>query len=279
MTGGKKPLSALQHGFAQRPSEDGRDVTWVDAYLPVGKKWKRRIFKAEEIHRIESTNPKIAELCLHDGTSIPVMMDAGALWQKIYAPDFRSAGEPIGLLSVTGAEAFPMPLMPEPGEMVKGEGIYIGEYDPKDGNGKSLGKLFNVYAAPEDLTSEISYKDALKKLKELKSWHGYDGTDYATSKKIIAALMNGNYKGGWIMPPLEIVEVGVQEASLCRHKNSGLLSGTFSNVNYMTSTEKDGSESFHAVKMESGENTSINSGYTGGRACRPVRLVEVKPAY
>lgn len=280
MTGETKPISALGQAFPPRLPEDGRAATWVDAFVPVGKDWKRRIFKTEEIQRIESAGSKSTHLCLYDGTSVPVLMDASALWQKIFAPDFRSGGEPISLLSVTGPDAFPLPYAPEMGTLVKGEGVYIGRYEPMDGQGKSLGKIFNVYAASEDLTKDISCNAVLKKLRELKNWHGYDGSDYATSVKIIFDLISGSYKGGWVIPPLEIVEAGNQEASLFKCRNSGVLYGTLDEKeSYITSTMTKDAKNFHGVKMEDGGLTSFDPTFTSGRSCRPVRLVEIKPGY
>ncbi len=37
-------------------------------------------------------------------------------------------------------------------------GVYIGVWEPKDRTGKSLGKTFNIFAAPEDLTDDAGKK-------------------------------------------------------------------------------------------------------------------------
>src|SRR5947208_2846954 len=79
----------------------------------------------------------------------------------------------------------------EPGQMITGEGIFLGQY-------QSLGRIFNVFAAPEDLPAMMKYVDAVKYIAELKGWNGFDGTNYATDKEFRQALKDGSYTGGWI---------------------------------------------------------------------------------
>ncbi len=40
-------------------------------------------------------------------------------------------------------------------------GIPIGTWAPRDRDGKSLGKIFNVFAAPQDLTDEAGAEKVL----------------------------------------------------------------------------------------------------------------------
>ena len=81
-----------------------------------------------------------------------------------------------------------------PGQIIPGQGIFLGRYAPKDREGNSLGKIFNVFAAPEDLTDAagnkgiFKYVDAVKRIASLKNWHGHDGTNYATDKELYKAL-------------------------------------------------------------------------------------------
>src|SRR5690606_25593004 len=67
------------------------------------------------------------------------------------------------------------PETPEIGELVAGEGVYLGTYAPKDRDGISLSKTFNVFAAPEDLPGVHQYVGAVAEISKLKNWHGHDG--------------------------------------------------------------------------------------------------------
>lgn len=134
----------------------------------------------------------------------------------------------------------------EPGQKMPDGTVYLGQYKPKDRDGKSLSKTFNVFAAPEDLTDTIGkkqtfkYIDAVKRLKDLKDFHGYDGESYASDKKLNQALKKGIYKGGWIIPTRELligtqadgpigVHIGgaVQPDNLFDHRDKGLFKGSF----------------------------------------------------
>ena len=46
----------------------------------------------------------------------------------------------------------------EIGQMVEGKGVYVGEWKPKDRDGRDLGKGFDVYAAPEDVVDNRGKK-------------------------------------------------------------------------------------------------------------------------
>lgn len=110
----------------------------------------------------------------------------------------------------------PPPPPPKPGDLVPGQGIYLGQYTPKDRDGNSLSKTFNVFAAPEDLPERMTYIGAVEYIAQLKNWHGHDGTNYATDKEFYDAVKNGSYNGGWIVPTYGILS----------HKDKGALLGT-----------------------------------------------------
>src|SRR5262249_47246471 len=93
----------------------------------------------------------------------------------------------------------------QPGDLVPGEGVYLGTYRPTDRDGHSLCKTFNVFAAPEDLPETMKYVDAVKHIAKLNNWNGYEGTNYATDKEFYAAIKNGSYNGGWIIPTRDIL--------------------------------------------------------------------------
>jgi hypothetical protein len=135
---------------------------------------------------------------------------------------------------------------PTPGKEIAGEGVFLGQFRPKGRDGKSLGVVFNAFAAPEDLTDTsgkketFKYVDAVKRVKGLKDFHGHDGESYATDKELNQALKSGSYKGGWVIPTRELL-IGteadgptgirkggvVQPDNLYDHREKGDLKGTF----------------------------------------------------
>ena len=186
----------------------------------------------------------------------------------------------------------------QPGQLVEGQGVYIGKYSLRDRHGKSLGKIFNAFAAPHDLTDAAgkkvtySYLDTLKRVAELKNWNGFDGTNYLADREIFQVLKDGSYNGGWIIPPYELL-TGVDAKgdrttpdNLLAHKDRGAFSGTFcleENPNpvvcpgwYWSSTENalDWSADRLTARFLDGV---AHSDHKDGRkmSCRPVRLVEV----
>ncbi len=98
----------------------------------------------------------------------------------------------------------------KPGDLIPGQGIYMGKWQPKDRDGASLGKVFNVFAAPEDLKSSdatplhLTFHDTVYWVDKLKDWHGYNGAYFHNDRELIDALKNRSYNGGWFIPPVEL---------------------------------------------------------------------------
>jgi hypothetical protein len=179
----------------------------------------------------------------------------------------------------------------QPDQMIAGQGVFLGKWQPKDRDGKSLGKIFNVFAAPQDLPDTMKYVDAVKHIAKLKGWNGFDGTNYATDKEIYKALKDGSYNGGWIIPTRDIL-VGTdidgnktQANNLFAHQNKGAFKGTFETAAagdgsgfpdwYWSSTEYLGNPSHvWSVRFSDG-NGDWDRKDDDRLSCRPVRLVEV----
>lgn len=189
----------------------------------------------------------------------------------------------------------------KPGDLVADQGIYLGKYSPIDRDGISLGKTFNVFAAPQDLPERMTYVDTVKFIAELVDWYGFNGTNYPTDKEIYAALNDGSYDGGWIIPTRELL-VGtapdsaevirsagkggipqgevIQPDNLFDHQNIGAFKGTVgtdpANCSwYWTSTERRGEpSSVFSVWIRDGVER-FNHKDTFLMRCRLVRLVEV----
>jgi len=137
---------------------------------------------------------------------------------------------------------------PQIGQMIEGKGVFLGVWTPKDREGKSLNKTFNLFAAPEDLTDSLTNAGGKKELRTfkktvahvagLKGWHGHDGFNHNVRGKsedeaLYDALRDGSYNGGWFIPTKDIVHGKdldgnqVQADNLYAHKNKGKLQGTF----------------------------------------------------
>lgn len=191
----------------------------------------------------------------------------------------------------------------EIGQMIEGRGIFFGTWEPKDRDGNSLGKIFNVFAAPQDLTDDsgnkeiYKYVDVVKCMATLKNWHGHDGTHYENDKELHKALKDGSYNGGWIIPTRELLAgteadgpVGirrgkiVQADNLLDHQNKCALKGTFN-----AAASRDGYYGSHSVYWSCTEYRDNPSHYVWSadfmdgeedwnrknnfwRGCRPVRL-------
>ncbi len=142
------------------------------------------------------------------------------------------------------------------GQTVDDKGVFIGTWEPRDKKGKSLGKIFNVYAAPEDMTNDddeklmLTFNDAAKHVAAMKDWHSHDGGDYASEDALLKALKKDTYKGEWFIPPLEIMATRDPAGEfnklgmLTVARNVGALADTFEKLDgvptsqmYWTSTE------------------------------------------
>lgn len=97
------------------------------------------------------------------------------------------------------------------GEHVRSKGIYFGTWEPKDENGKSLGKVFNLFAAPEDLTihgkTNFYLTDALEYISALNDWHGHGGIGFETHENVLYAAKNHHEKlRQWFVPTGEMLD-------------------------------------------------------------------------
>jgi len=149
---------------------------------------------------------------------------------------------------------------PEIGQQTA-EGIYIGQYN-------SLGKVFNMYAAPQNMGYPIAYSITREKLAKLKNWHGFEGTNYASAKEIEQALTDGSYKGGWIIPTDKMLNENV---ALIK---KALMKADQHNTWYWSSTPHDMFKgNIYAKRFEDGY--AVFEASYGAMNCRPVRLVPV----
>lgn len=188
----------------------------------------------------------------------------------------------------------------EIGDLVVNQGIYLGKWQPVDREGNSLGKTFNVFAAPENLKGSLgqdrlrTYEETFEKIKRLSKWHGHNGAGYESDSELLQALKEGTYKGEWVIPPRELVsgknckDEEMQADNLYRHQKTGKFNGTFPLEADDRSGIQDMNFYWSCTVLEVGAHTrwifnlaNQNEHYftVNGFAfnCRPVRLVEVKP--
>lgn len=185
----------------------------------------------------------------------------------------------------------------ECGALVPKQGVFLGQWNPHDKDGQSLGKVFNVFAAPTDLTDNkdrktaSTYTDTVDRIAELKNWHGFDGGTYAHDRALYEALQNGSYKGEWVIPTLDLLcglntkgDQIVQPYNLYRHIETGAFKGTFKKQPVAGSGIADWYWS--CTESHSNPATVWNFRFWNGHrdcneknvlmlSCRPVRFVEI----
>lgn len=171
----------------------------------------------------------------------------------------------------------------QPGQIIDGEGVFVGTWTSKD-----LGKIFNVFAAPEDLTDIferkilLTFNDAVVRVASLRDWHGHNGGNFENAAAVYDALKNGGYNGEWFIPTQEMLQ-----DNLYKRQNEGSLKETFTTkdygsgypVWYWSSTEHRG----HSSGSSGMQGVHFSDGREGWylkdnnrSSCRPVRLVECR---
>lgn len=103
------------------------------------------------------------------------------------------------------------------GDEVPGGDIFFGTWSPKDLLGNSLGKTFNLFAQPEDISVEVFVDlcDRVRRMpKSLKK-------SFCESNEFYDALRSAASRVGYFIPPLEVLSI------LYQSRNEGCLKGTF----------------------------------------------------
>lgn len=174
------------------------------------------------------------------------------------------------------------------------KGIFVGTWQPKDRDGKSLGKTFNVFAAPTDLdppdTSGSNcrqFVEAAEELGKRRNWHGHDGIKLGSDTALYNALKDGSAVGKWFIPPRELLHGKdvdgkvVRDQHLYGLQNEGDFKGTFT-------TEDKSSSNFPDRYWSCTEPRDLSTGVWGVRfsdgvgvwhtrdfdrlSCRPCRV-------
>lgn len=165
---------------------------------------------------------------------------------------------------------------PQIGQMIPGKGIFAGIWTPKDRDGQSLGKKFNVFAAPEDLTDAsgrttlMTFKDTAKHMTALRKWHEHDGGDFANDTALYNALVDGSAVGKWFIPTRDLLTDNLYAN---KDKIGGFqTSGSGLVVWYWSCTEHhDHTSLVWATRFSDGVSGWDNKDSNRG-TCRPVRV-------
>jgi hypothetical protein len=127
----------------------------------------------------------------------------------------------------------------EAGKLIEGKGIYLGTWEPKDNSGRTLGKIFDIYAAPEDIRNGsgnllMTFNNAVKHVASLRNYHGHDGGNIANEKAILEAVRNNPAAlAQWFLPTKELLHGKtsggdkIQPANLYDSRNTGAFKNTF----------------------------------------------------
>jgi hypothetical protein len=181
------------------------------------------------------------------------------------------------------------------GQLIAGKGIFVGAWEPRDRGGQSLDKIFDVFAAPEDLTDSsgrralLTFKEAAAQVASLRNWNGHDGGDFNSDTELYKALGSNTYKGEWFIPTCDLL-IGtdvdgrqVRAKGLHHNKNNGALKGTFTtgasgSVNpgwYWSCTERrDYPDGVLIVRFSDGDDGWDHKDDTR-LSCRPCRVEAV----
>jgi hypothetical protein len=135
------------------------------------------------------------------------------------------------------------------GQLIEGKGVYIGPWEPKDQKGGSLGKVFDIYAAPEDLKDENglvlkTFEKTAFQLPAVFNFHGHCGTSALLQDEryiLGAARSDPAALEEWFIPTKEILGTAADgddtaPATLYNSREKGALKGTFEGT-YWSCTE------------------------------------------
>jgi hypothetical protein len=152
----------------------------------------------------------------------------------------------------------------ETGQLIPGKGVYLGLWTPRDSEGNSLKKTFNVFVSPTDIIMgddsrlstfvhiksltgllshyvhasgriKMKFNSAVEFVAGLRNYHGHDGGHFTNEKNILdAAQRNPAALEKWFIPPMELMNgaTGIQPANLYNSRCTGAFRDTFVNWIY-----------------------------------------------
>lgn len=106
------------------------------------------------------------------------------------------------------------------GDEVPGGDIFAGTWAPVDRQGESLGKTFNLFVQPADISVEV-FVDLVARVASLSNGFNHVVAGKRTDEVLYDALRSGTYKGEYFIPPEDVL------ATLYENKDVGRFSNTF----------------------------------------------------
>jgi hypothetical protein len=145
---------------------------------------------------------------------------------KAFAPIERAASAEKGISAISFGydhiEVF------EIAKLVKGKGIYMGEWEPADLDGQPVGFKLSVFVSPKPLTEvtgkALTFNDTAAEIGKLKGWQGYDGCKLDPTR-YYAEFCNelrtdpDSMLGKWMIAPLELVRGRDRDGNKVRAEN------------------------------------------------------------
>jgi hypothetical protein len=149
--------------------------------------------------------------------------------------------------------------------------VFVGVCTPKDRDGKSFAKTFNLFAMPYDLGLDekgqgsklvIKFKDAVKAVAQIKNFLGSDGFNHDVKNKtpdqaLYDGLVDGTALKKWFIPTREMIAgtdidgKQVQTDTLFAHKDKGAFKNTF------TPASGSGSKGWYWSCSEPSEHSGV----------------------
>lgn len=111
------------------------------------------------------------------------------------------------------------------GEAVAGGDIFFGVWTPVDRRGNRLGKTFNLFAQPRDISVE-KFLDLQKRVAGLPNGFNHKAARKAPDAELFEALQSGAYKGEYFIPPMDVLHM------LYRKRNVGEFRNTFADEKF-----------------------------------------------
>lgn len=179
------------------------------------------------------------------------------------------------------------------GEMVEGEGYYLGLWEPLDKDSFSLRLLFDVYAAPTDIMSSpakamrLNFNEANTFCANMSNWHGHNGILVPDEDALLHILKtdSDSIEGKWFIPPACLLAPSPEYNDrtyytyLEKFHSHSVLGNSFNSkdslAHYYWSCSKapvDNGEMFQAMSIKNDRNTR-NLTIHKQISVRPIRLV------
>ena len=99
----------------------------------------------------------------------------------------------------------------EIGQVTEGKGIYQGIWLPTDSNDRRLGRVFDLYVAPEDIKDGnddnlvMTFNDTVRHVAGIRDFHGHNGSNFENDNAVMQAVQNNPEQlRNWFIPTKEI---------------------------------------------------------------------------